>query len=675
VSIKAFFTAISLSALLIGGIAPAASAQELTPSQQVSGVIIQYAKGVAPISQNGQPTGANLLRGVVSSEDLGGGLYVLKLSKAVPQSELQSWVDRMIHDRRITWADLNLTVSASSVVPKDFKIPSFTKARPATGPRSLSASARVTTSAPDRARIRLTWLAPANRYGATIVGYRIQISSNNGRTYTNLISNTGTRATRIFLTDGIRSGVSYRFRVRAITNDGSGTDTVGSISNTVSASVRTAPKPAYITSSDLTGPGLVTFRAQSLSDRGGFAKSRIRYRAVATSATGQSFDSASCTLTSCSFPDLPSEETFKIEVLGTNPLGSASSKDVVAVDDLYFPLQWYLSGQNGVSMPSAWKYSKGDGYKVVAVIDTGIKSHPDIDKSLTRNPDGSIYGYDFVSDINSAGDGDGEDPNPNDEGGDASGGNSYHGTHVAGIIAASHDTNGTSGVAPRVKILPIRALGREGGTISDLIRAINWASGIKISNVPTNRVPVSVINLSLGARDSIECVEQYASVFQQATSRGITVVAAAGNESRASLSFPANCPGVVSVAATNSLGDRASYSNYGEGVLIAAPGGQFSIGSSEAPESQGGIISAWVDETDSPTYRLSEGTSMAAPVVSGIVALMYSMQPNISPARVRTILSNSVKAFPEGSTCLATGGCGTGLVNAHLALARTSALR
>jgi serine protease len=224
-------------------------------------------------------------------------------------------------------------------------------------------------------------------------------------------------------------------------------------------------------------------------------------------------------------------------------------------------------------------------------------------------------------------------------------------------------------------VLPIRALGKDGGTIADLVKAVNWASGVKIDGIPRNRYPVSVINLSLGAKESVPCTGAYASIFDAAISKGISVVVAAGNEGRDSLSFPGNCSGVIAVVATQALGDRATYSNYGAGVLISAPGGEFNVGSNEAPDSGGGIISAWVDSNDLPAYRLSEGTSMAAPVVSGVVALMYSMQPGITPARVRSILQESVKPFAAGSNCSTLGGCGSGIINAQLALARTSALK
>ena len=676
---KRFFSALALAALLVGGISPTASAGSETSAQtdaeKVSGVIVQYAPGISPIAKNGEPTGANLLRGQITSEDLGGGLYVLNFATDIQKETVRSWVKRMVLDRRISWAELNLRVEKTSVAPQNLLIPPAVKARPASGPRSLVARAAVRSSASDQARVRLTWRVPASRFGANVVGYQILYSSNGGQSYQTLISDTGSNQTRLFVSDGIRAGVSYRFRVRAITNDGSGTNTIGAISNTVSALVRTAPKPVVITSGNRVGPGTVSYMGQSLSDRGGFGKGQLRYRAIATAADIESVETSLCSATVCRFPDLIPETTYTVEVFATNSLGSSSSNDAVTVNDFYFPVQWYLNGQHGVSMSSAWKYATGDNTKVVAVIDTGIKEHQQINRALTRNADGTVYGYDFVSDVVSAGDGDAEDPNPNDEGGDAAGGNSYHGTHVAGIIAAEHDFAGTAGISPNAKILPIRALGRTGGTISDLVKAINWAAGVAIEGIPKNRYPVSVINLSLGAREAVPCSGGNASVFESVIAKGITVVVAAGNESRASLSFPANCPGVIAVVATQSLGDRAAYSNYGPGVLLSAPGGEFSIGSTESPESRGGIISSWVDPSNLPDYRLSEGTSMATPVVSGIVALMYSMHPSITPNRVSSILADSTKPFAPNSKCVISGGCGAGIVNAQMALARTSALR
>ena len=671
-SLRGCLLSIAMTALIVSGVAPAASAATAQSTEKISGVLVQYSAGVEAVAPNGEPTGANLLRGKVVSEDLGGGLFALNFVEPMDKALAKVWIKRMALDRRIIWAEPNLAIEKASANISNRPI--LTQARAASGPISLVAKAAVSATDSDQARVRLSWKTPSKRYGAKIVGYRVQYSSNGGASYQTLISNTGSSDTRIFVSDGIRAGISYRFRVRAITNDGSELNTVGASSNSASATVRTAPKPVYVTSAPRIGPGNVTYLEQSISDRGGFAASAVRYRAVATASDIESVETSLCNATRCQFPELLPDTTYTVEVFATNELGISSSNATVPANDLYFPLQWYLNGKNGVSMPTAWKYSKGDGYKVVAVIDTGIRAHQQIDKALTRNDDGSIYGYDFVSELANAADGDGEDSNPNDEG-DSSGGNSFHGTHVAGIIAAEHDFLGSAGIAPNVKLLPIRALGKEGGTIADLLKAVNWAAGVKITGVPQNKFPVSVINLSLGAKEVVSCNGGYASIFDAAIAKGITVIAAAGNEGRASLSFPGNCNGVITVVATQALGDRATYSNFGSGTLLSAPGGEFNVGSTESPDSRGGIISSWVDSANLPSYRLSEGTSMATPVVSGIVALMYSMQPNISPARVRAILQDSVRPFAPTSNCAIIGGCGAGIINAQLALARTSALK
>ena len=671
---RGFFISIAMSALLLSGVAPAGAATA-DSTEKISGVLVQYAAGVQALAPNGEPTGANLLAGQVVSEDLGGGLFALNFTEPMNKALAKIWIKRMVLDRRIIWAEPNYAIEKASASANFSNRPILAAARPASGPISLVAKSAVSATADDRARVRLTWKTPANRYGAQIIGYRIQYSSNGGASYQTLINDTGSSDTRAYVSDGIRAGVSYRFRVRAITNDGSESNTVGASSNTASAIVRTAPKPVYVTSAPRIGPGNITYLEQSVSDRGGFAASQVRYRAVATAADIESVETSLCSATKCRFPELLADTTYTVEVFATNELGVSSSNATVPANDLYFPLQWYLNGKNGISMPTAWKYSKGDGDKVVAVIDTGIRPHQQIDKALTRNADGSIYGYDFVSELANAADGDGEDSNPNDEGGDSSGGSSFHGTHVAGIIAAEHDFLGSAGIAPNVKLLPIRALGKDGGTIADLIKAVNWAAGVKLSGVPQNRYPVSVINLSLGAKEVVSCTGGYASIFDAAIAKGITVIAAAGNESRASLSFPGNCNGVITVVATQALGDRATYSNYGQGALLSAPGGEFNIGSTEAPDSRGGIISTSVDAANVQSYRLSEGTSMATPVVSGVVALIYSMQPNITPAKVRAILQDSVRPFEPTSNCAILGGCGAGIINAQLALARTSALK
>jgi serine protease len=662
-----------VTALLVFGLSPASQAKTQDSEEKISSIIVSYSLGVSSVAPDGEPTGANLIPGVSDSSHLGGDLYALNLDQEVTISEAKRWVYRMVLDRRISSADLDYAIVPLALTPKEFRITPFAKARPASAPTSVSAKVAIDKAFPSQPRIRLSWDAPARRYGAAIVGYRILLSTN-GSAFRVLIRNTETRSRNIFISDGLEAGANLRFRVRAITNDGSG-NVVGAASSNASALVRTTPKPVFQNSATLVGPGNMRFLAQSKSDRGGFSLTKTKYRGVAVATGIESVDSTSCNESRCRFPNLQDGVEYNIEIFASNPRGTTSSKDFITPTDTYFAYQWHLTGQYGMGLPSAWNYSRGSSDKIVAVIDTGIKLHPDVESRLTKNSDGSVYGYDFVSDLNSAADGDAEDSDPTDMGGDANGQNSYHGTHVAGIIAASHNDDGIAGVSPGVRVLPIRALGREGGSVQDLIRAINWATGVSIDGIPKNRYPVSVINLSLGAKEAIPCSTDYAKPFEAAFAKGISVVVAAGNDSRNSLSFPANCPNVISVVATQSMGDKASYSNSGAGSVIAAPGGEFSVGSAEAPQAQGAILSLWVDPSEQPQYRLSEGTSMAAPLVAGVVALMYSQRPRITPTQVLQILTKSARPFAPGSSCEVTGECGAGILNAHLALARTSLLR
>jgi hypothetical protein len=350
---------IAMTALLVSGVAPAANAATAQSTEKISGVLVQYSAGVEAVAPNGEPTGANLLRGKVVSEDLGGGLFALNFVEPMDKTLAKIWIKRMVLDRRIIWAEPNLAIEKASA--NISSRPILTQARAASGPISLVAKPAVSATASDQARVRLSWKTPSKRYGAKIVGYRVQYSSNGGASYQTLISNTGSSDTRIFVSDGIRAGISYRFRVRAITNDGSELNTVGASSNTASAIVRTAPKPVYVTSAPRIGPGNITYLEQSISDRGGFAASAVRYRAVATAADIESVETSLCNATRCQFPELLPDTTYTVEVFATNELGISSSNATVPANDLYFPLQWYLNGKNGVSMPTAWKYSTGDG--------------------------------------------------------------------------------------------------------------------------------------------------------------------------------------------------------------------------------------------------------------------------------------------------------------------------
>ncbi|MCC4593501.1 S8 family serine peptidase [Xanthomonas campestris pv. cannae] len=317
--------------------------------------------------------------------------------------------------------------------------------------------------------------------------------------------------------------------------------------------------------------------------------------------------------------------------------------------------QWAFGTTNaGINVRSAWDKATGDGV-VVAVIDTGITSHPDLNANV-------LQGYDFISDADAARDGDGRDSNPADEGDWAAAGecysgspasnSSWHGTHVAGTIAAvTNNGTGVAGTAFKAKILPVRVLGKCGGYTSDIADAITWASGGTVSGVPANQNPAEVINMSLGGSGT--CSTTYQNAINGAVGRGTTVVVAAGNSStNVSSSVPANCNNVIAVAATTSSRAKASYSNYGAGIDISAPGSS--------------ILSTLNDGTTTPgnpSYASYNGTSMATPHVAGVVALMQSVAPTaLTPAQVESTIKNTAASF----SC--SQGCGAGLLDANAAV-------
>jgi len=204
----------------------------------------------------------------------------------------------------------------------------------------------------------------------------------------------------------------------------------------------------------------------------------------------------------------------------------------------------------------------------------------------------------------------------------------------------------------------VRVLGRGGGTTSDIADAITWASGGAVSGVTTNSNPAEVINLSLGGSGSCDTTTQNA--INGAVGRGTVVVIAAGNSNSNVSGFtPANCNNVVSVASNDREGNRASYSNYGALIDVTAPGG-------ETATTANGVLSTLNSGSTTPgteSYAFYQGTSMAAPHVAGLVALMQSKAVS-TPATVESLLKSTARALP--GTC--SGGCGSGIVQAANAI-------
>lgn len=348
----------------------------------------------------------------------------------------------------------------------------------------------------------------------------------------------------------------------------------------------------------------------------------------------------------------------------------------------YEPNLWnidtHAGSRYGSFADSAWGTSTGKGV-VVGVIDTGITAHPDLTGSTTSVLGGNVIaGYDFISKASSAGDGNGRDSNPTDMGdGDSANDSSWHGTHVAGIIGALRNSSGVVGVAPDVKIEPLRVLGRGSGTEADIITAIYWGSGTYSGGgLPANRNPAKILNMSLGGYGS--CSRAMQTAINKAVSKGVAVVVATGNGDEygdglpLKYSAPANCKNVIRVTASTVTGKRASYSNYGTSsapATIAAPGGSgpgnVLCGPTRANCSE--IFSTWnlgATTVGDPGYGWMSGTSMAAPHVSGVAALIAARHPRWSPARLAQALQYSATTM---RSCSSTR-CGAGIVNAGRAV-------
>lgn len=585
-------------------------------------------------------------------------------------------------------------ISFATFIPaQDAEAATYKAASPV---RSLKSADAWLSTSPRTPRIKLTWVKPAYTYSATIVGYAIQskLTGVDSATWKTLVSNTKSTATSAIVSSGLTLGVNQTFRVRAITKRSS-TTLWGAYSDTSTRKPTGKPSNPILLGDTSVIPGAsgtytAVWSPQSASQTGGL---QVTYKATAALngsvvsscevLTRVELEDSANRIRSCQIPALSSSEAYKISLSVKNYRGSGFNTDQSIPADSLFGLQWYLGESNGVSATRAWTATKGSASVVVAVLDSGITQHSDLDGQV-------VAGYDFVANRDSApsGDGDGWDSDPTDTGNpfeDPSNPDDnaqWHGTHVSGIVAAKQDSTGVVGLAPRVKIQPVRVIGPSSGNLCDLSYAIRWAAGVayealpgcdSFSGVPVNKTPARVINISLEATGPCPSILQAA--INAAQDRGAILVAAAGNSAVANSTVsPTGCQGPISVGATGFSGDKTSYTNYD--VDISAPGGTYQTFSG-APSLasygslNGTILSTWNTGQAGPvagTYLGVSGTSMAAPVVSGIVALMVSMRPKANYEQITTALMESARPFAAGSDCSALGNCGTGIANAAEAL-------
>lgn len=347
--------------------------------------------------------------------------------------------------------------------------------------------------------------------------------------------------------------------------------------------------------------------------------------ALAATTTGQKRETLSWIETLREEPGVISAEpNYLYEALAVNPTN----------DPLYPQQQWHYQA---INLPTAWQAISNPGAAVrVAVLDTGVFSstpaaggnwHPDlIDNLQILTPSDYVTG-DLDVDGQS-----GVDANPANPGGDTTTPTNFHGTHVAGTIAAVDNTIGGIGIAPLATLQPVRVLGKNGvGSSADLINAINALNGLPDSARP------AIINLSLGGLGPSSALQQ---AIDQAAENGTLVIAAAGNDGSSEVVYPAGFDNVLAVGAVDAGNQRASYSNFGSWIDLVAPGGDASRDGNNDGQADV-VFSAWGTQTGSafePAYAGLQGTSMAAPHVSGVAALLKQIQPGLTVAQFREYL-------------------------------------
>ena len=477
------------------------------------------------------------------------------------------------------------------------------------------------------------------------------------------------------------------------------------------AQLAEAPKPGALTPDK---PGRVSALAAAVADRPSYNRLIIKFRAPATTLAGvfdhRAAEDRVAALASSQQARVPAATGMRrlksvsaqthVALLGqahslrdlrsvARQLAQDPAVEYVEIDELARPLftpldpgftlnQWHMKAASSAdagatNLPNAWDATTGSGV-VVAVIDTGYRPHADLNASL-------LPGYDFVTfDLaNSNGGGlggNGLDPGDWEAAGQCSTGSpavnsSWHGTHVAGTIAAANNTVGGIGTAFNAKILPVRALGTCGGFGSDIAAAMRWSAGLSVPNVPANANPAKVLNLSLGGPGP--CTQVYQDAVDAVRAAGSAVVAATGNDGTRVIGRPANCVGVIAVTAHTRLGDNANYADIGVGTTLSGPGGGNGFLVAGAGEKIYSTMNLGTRTPGADGFSMLAGTSMATPHVSGVLALLKSLRPSLTPDQLASVVSNSARPFPAGSYCASRSDCGAGMLDATRAVASVNA--
>lgn len=414
---------------------------------------------------------------------------------------------------------------------------------------------------------------------------------------------------------------------------------VNATSTTALATVNVSEKDSAPQRDFVPGELLVQLKS-STDDDATLTKLLDKYSAFGLTKVGRLYPGGPFRLRTNEFRDttLPREDAKAKTATALEALEGDPSIESVGFNYLEYPQQatpisnvrpndpgyveGYLWGQRLIDLPNAWGVSTGRSDVVVAVIDTGIRpNHPELAPLL-------VSGADFVAvaGLENSADGNGIDRDATDPGPYPA--TSFHGTHVAGTIASvSNNGKGLSGVAWGIRIMPVRVIGMFGASFADVVNGMRWAAALPVddpSAPPPPTTPAKVINMSLGsAGDCRNPTDQrlraYHDTIEDLVSHGVSVVVAAGNSGDTTAQAPASCPGAIAVAAVNYQVTRSSYSSIQNYMFIAAPGGDVTNGPI------GGILSTSnLSASNKPTYEFMGGTSMAAPHVTGVIALMHS---------------------------------------------------